>query len=384
MTRMLLPGCLFLLVGLADTPLAAQQPKKEAPPRVVSPEIHADKKVTFRINAPKANEVTVRGDWMTGPAEKLTKDEKGIWSVTVGPLTPDFYSYAFTVDGVRTLDPQNATIKQGIASLDNMFFLAGPEADFQDNKAVPHGDIRQVWYQSGTLKQQRRMHVYTPPGYESGSDKYPVFYLLHGGGDEDSGWSTVGRAGFILDNLLAAGKAKPMIVVMPNGSLPRPVSAPGAQLDPKEQAALQDRFTHELLEDVVPTVEKHFRVKTGAENRALAGLSMGGGQTTRVLTSHPDQFGYVAIWSAGLFGGDPAAFEQQNKTFLENAAGVNKSVKLLEITVGDKDFAMAGSKALDGVLEKHGIKHQLTLTGGGHTWINWRHYLNDLAPKLFR
>jgi enterochelin esterase family protein len=386
MTRALVILGLLTLTGLADSPTAAQQPKKGPNPNppVASPEVHPDKKVTFRIRAPKASEVTLRGDWMTGAPEKLEKDDKGVWSVTVSPLAPDFYSYAFTVDGVRTLDPVNPTIKQGIASLDNMFFLAGPEADFQDNKPVPHGDIRKVWFQSGTLKDQRRMHVYTPPGYDAGTEKYPVFYLLHGGGDEDSGWSTVGRAGFILDNLIAAKKARPMIVVMPNGSLPRPAVAPGAKLDPKEMAALQDRFTSELLKDVVPHVEKHFRIKPGPENRALAGLSMGGGQTTRVLTSHPDQFAYVAIWSAGLFGGDPAAFERQNEVFLKNAAAVNKSVKLLEVTVGDKDFALSGSKTLSEVLAKHGIKHELKVTGGGHTWINWRQYLNELAPKLFQ
>jgi enterochelin esterase family protein len=386
MTRALAILGLLALASSVDSPAAAQQPKKETNPnaRVASPEVHPDRKVTFRVRAPKATEVTLRGDWMTGAAEKLTKDDQGVWSATVGPLTPDFYSYAFTVDGVRTLDPANPTIKQGIASLDNMFFLSGPEADFQDNKPVPHGDVRKVWYQSATLKGQRRMHVYTPPGYDEGSEKYPVFYLLHGGGDEDSGWSTVGRAGFILDNLIAAGKAKPMVVVMPNGSLPRPAVAPGAKLDPKEMAALQDRFTNELLKDVVPHVEKHFRVKPGPENRALAGLSMGGGQTSRVLTSHPDQFGYVGIWSAGLFGGDPAAFERQNEVFFQDPAAVNKSLKLLEVTVGDKDFALAGSKALSEVLNKHGVRHELKVTGGGHTWINWRRYLNELAPKLFR
>jgi enterochelin esterase family protein len=384
MTRALLILGLFALAGFADAPADAQQPKKEQPQApVVSPEVHPDRKVTFRIRAPKAGEVTLRGDWMTGPAEKLNKDDKGVWSITVGPLVPDFYSYGFTVDGVRTLDPANATIKQGISSLDNMFLLPGPESDFEDNKPVPHGDIRKVWYQSSTLKDQRRMHVYTPPGYDANTDKYPVFYLLHGGGDEDSGWSTIGRAGFILDNLIAAKKAKPMIVVMPNGSLPRPAVAPGAKLDQAEMAAIQDRFTNELMKDVIPTVEKHFRVKPGADNRALAGLSMGGGQTTRVLTTHPDQFAYVGIWSAGLFGGDPAAFDKQNEVFLKNAAAVNKSVKLLEITVGDKDFALAGSKALSEVLTRNGIKNELRVTGGGHTWINWRHYLNELAPKLF-
>lgn len=373
------------LVGLAVSPAAAQ-PKKDPNPAasLVSPEVHPDKKVTFRIFAPKASEVTLRGDWMTGPPAKLEKDDKGVWSAAVGPLTPDFYSYAFTVDGVRTLDPRNPTIKQGITSLDNMFFLPGPEADFQDNKPVPHGDVRQVWYHSSTLGAQRRMHVYTPPGYDAGTDSYPVFYLLHGGGDEDSGWSTIGRAGFILDNLIAAGKAKPMLVVMPNGSLPRPAVAPGAKLDPKEMAALQDRFTNELLKDVVPLVEKRFRAKAGPEHRALAGLSMGGGQTTRVLTSHPDQFAYVGIWSAGLFGGDPAAFERQNGAFFKDVETVNKSVKLLDVTVGDKDFALAGSKALSELFTKHGVKHQLKVTGGGHTWINWRQYLNDLAPRLFQ
>ena len=163
-----------------------------------------------------------------------------------------------------------------------------------------------------------------------------------------------------------------------------PAFTPGAKLDPAEMAALQDRFTNELLKEVVPHVEKTYRVKTGPENRALAGLSMGGGQTMRVLTTNPDQFGYVAIWSAGLFGGDPAAFERRNEAFLKKSAAVNKSLKLLEITVGDKDFTLAGSKALSEVFNKHGIKHELKITGGGHTWINWRHYLNELAPKLFQ
>jgi enterochelin esterase family protein len=371
-------GSFILAIG----PIAAQQPKKDPP--LVSPEVHPDKKVTFRISAPKASEVTLRGDWMTGPAAKLEKDERGVWSITVEPLVPDFYSYSFTVDGVRTIDPRNPTIKQGIASLDSMFFLAGPEADFQDNKPVPHGDIRQVWYNSTTLGTQRRMHVYTPPGYDAGKASYPVFYLLHGGGDEDSGWSTIGRAGFILDNLIAAKKAKPMIVVMPNGSLPRPTGTAGGKLDPGQRAAFQDRFTNELLKDVVPYVEKQFRVLSGPEHRALAGLSMGGGQTTRVLMTQPDQFGHVAIWSAGLFGGDPAAVEKQNEAFFKDVDRVNKTVKLLDITVGDKDFALSGSKALSELFIKHGIRHNLKITGGGHTWINWRQYLNELAPRLFQ
>ena len=378
---------LALLAAAVAVPVAAQPPKREPTPNdtLVSPEVGKDKTITFRIYAPKASEVTVRGDWMDGPAVKMTKDDKGVWSATTPALPADYYSYSFTVDGVRTLDPKNATIKQGVSSLDNMVYLPGPEAEFMANQPVPHGEVRQAWYTSTTLGQQRRMHVYTPPGYDAETDKYPVLYLLHGGGDEDSGWSTIGRAGFILDNLIAEKKARPMLVVMPNGSLPRPANVtPGAKLDPAEMAALQDRFTNELLKDVVPFVETTYRVAPDADHRALAGLSMGGGQTTRVLVTNPDKFAYFAIWSAGLFGGNADVWERQNEAFLAGADRVNKGVKLLAITVGDKDFALAGSKALAGVLEKRGVRHKLTLTGGGHTWINWRQYLRDLAPTLFQ
>ena len=356
---------------------------------LVSTEVLSDRRVTFRIYAPKASEVTLRGDWMgTTEPVKLEKNDQGVWSVTVGPLTPDFYNYSFNVDGVRTLDPKNPTIKQGVNSVDNMVFLAGAEADFQDNKPVPHGEIRKVWYQSTTLGMQRRMHIYFPPGYDSGKERYPVFYLLHGGGDEDSGWSTIGRAGFILDNLIAEKKARPMIVVMPNGSLPRPANlpppTPGAPPDPAVAAAQQDRFTNELLKDVMPYVEKNYRALPGAANRAIAGLSMGGGQTTRVVTTNPDQFAYVAVWSAGVNPQTSADFEKRAAAFLDNPDKVNKQIKLLSVSVGDKDFLFASSKNLAEILEKRRIKHELHISGGGHTWINWRNYLRDYAQVLFK
>ncbi|MBM3834247.1 MAG: esterase [Verrucomicrobia bacterium] len=359
-----------------------------------SPEVLPGKKVTFRIYAPKASEVTLGGDWVShglGTGGKLEKNEQGIWSITVGPLPPDFYSYSFTVDGVRTLDPKNAMIKQGISSLDNMFLVPGEEAAFEENQSVPHGEIRLAWYRSSVLGMQRRMHIYVPPGYENSRERYPVFYLLHGGGDEDSGWSTIGRAGFILDNLLAAKKAKPMIVVMPNGSLPRPANlpaaAPGTTPSPEVAAAInasQERFTQELVKEIIPYAEKHYRALAGPENRAIAGLSMGGGQTLRVLTGHPDQFSYVGIWSAGLGQQNATGFEERNAEFLKDSAKVNQQVKLLSIRVGDKDFALNGSKNLSELLNKHGIKNELLVGGGGHTWINWRQYLNELAPRLFR
>jgi enterochelin esterase-like enzyme len=383
---------MLVLVAVAPQRSSAQPPPRRSTPNdtLKSTEVAADKKVTFRIYAPKADEVSVGGDF--GQGGKMTKDDQGVWSLAVGPLVPDFYSYTFTVDGVRTVDPKNPMVKPGLGSLDSLFLVPGEEAEFETTKDVPHGEIRAAWYRSGTLDMPRRMHVYTPPGYEEGSDKYPVLYLLHGAGDEDSGWSTIGRAGFILDNRIAAKQAVPMIVVMPNGSLPRPTNlparpAPGEAPSPEFRAAmeaLQNRFTDELLKDVVPFVEKTYRVKAGPEDRAIAGLSMGGGQTLRVVTTNPDKFAYVAIWSAGLFGGNADEWEKRNEAFLAAADKVNGSVKRLEISVGDKDFALAGSKALAGVLEKRGVKHDVQISGGGHTWINWRHYLNGLAPKLFR
>jgi len=381
---------LSLLLTVLSLAALAQQPPRQPTPNdtLVSPEVHADKRVTFRLYAPKASEVTVGGDWIPqglGTGGKLTKDEKGVWSITVGPLPSDFYSYSISMDGVRTLDPKNAMIKQGTTSVDNMFFVSGNEAAYQDLQAVPHGEVRRVWYQSSTMNEQRRLHVYTPPGYDTSKAKYPVFYLLHGGGDEDSGWSTIGRAGFILDNLIAAKKAKPMIVVMPNGSLPRPNVVPSAPPNPAANAAFQERFASELLKDVVPFVEKTFRVQTGSANRALAGLSMGGGQTMRTVALHPDQFGYVGVWSAGVAVATTADFEQRSATFLKSADQVNKSIKLFEVTCGDKDtLAFAGSKNLDEILKKNNIKHEMQISGGGHTWINWRQYLNAFAQKLFR
>jgi enterochelin esterase-like enzyme len=387
-------GAIFALLALAlsATPSAGAQPPRRAPTpndSLKSTEVSADHKVTFRIYAPKASEVSVSGDF--GAGGKLTKDEKGVWSITVGPLTPDVYSYTFHVDGVRTIDPKNAMIKQGVGSLESMFVLPGAEAEFEATRDVPHGQVHIAWYRSGTLDALRSVHVYTPPNYETMSENYPVLYLLHGGGDEDSGWSTIGRAGFILDNLLDEKKAVPMIVVMPNGSLPRPANLPrfepGATPTPEAQAAMEaarNRFTDELLKEVVPYVEKHFRVKTGQQNRALAGLSMGGGQTLQVAVTHPDEFAYLGVWSAAVGGRNGGNFETRNESYLKNADHVNKVVKLFSISVGDKDFLLNGSKSLAESLEKHGIKHELHVSGGGHTWINWRHYLSEFAPRLFR
>jgi len=379
-------GC-FLL---ASATIAAQgrAARREPTPNdtLVSPDVQPDHRVTFRIYAPKASEVTLSGDWMEGSGagpQRLEKDDKGVWSVTVGPLVPDFYSYTLTVDGVKTIDPKNAQIKQGVTSNDNLFEVPGEEAAFEATQMVPHGTVRIEWYSSSTLDMPRRMHIYTPPGYDRGNQRYPVLYLLHGGGDEDSGWSTIGRAGFIMDNLLAQKKAKPMLVVMPNGSMPRAANAPAGA--PGGGAAAQDRFAGELLKDIIPFVEKNYRVLANRENRAITGLSMGGGQTLRVAPTNLDKFAFIGVWSSGVSQQAQADFEKRNADFLSNPDKTNKMLKLLWIGVGEKDpLANTSAKNLVALLDQHGIKHEFHESPGAHTWINWRHYLNDYAQLLFR
>lgn len=373
-------AALFACVG------AAQNVERPPTPNdtLVSPVVADDGRATIQIYAPNAETVGLVGDWMLERAPAaLTKQPNGVWSTTIGPLAPDYYSYTLIVDGVRTLDPKNAMIKQGIASVDNMFLVPGDAVAYAMNQQVPHGTIRQVWYDSKTLGMQRRMHVYTPPGYDASSDRYPVFYLLHGGGDEDSGWSTIGRAGFILDNLIADGRAEPMLVVMPNGSLP-----PGPPSDDARpeilRAESQGRFSRELMDNVVPHIERNFRVRANPENRAIAGLSMGGGHTMRVLADHPNQFGYVSIWSSGLFSQGAHEYVAENEDFLSAPDVVNDTVEVLTIVCGSDDFALPGAQALAQVYGDHGIEHQFELTDGGHTWLNWRDYLHEFAPKLFR
>src|SRR5207253_7714073 len=219
------------------------------------------------------------------------------------------------------------------------------------------------------------------PGYDAGNAKYPVFYLLHGGGDEDSGWSTVGRAGFIMDNLLAAKKARAMIIVMPNGSMPRPGGASPAPAS----ATAQEQFANELLQNVIPYVEKNYRVMANRESRAIAGLSMGGGQTLRVAPANLDKFAYVGVWSSGVRQEATADFQTRNASFFENPGKTNKMVKVFWIGVGSEDtLANASARNLAELLKTHGIQYEFHESEGGHTWINWRHYLNDYAQLLFR
>lgn len=374
---------LALTVSLTTPELRAQPAQRQLTPNdtLQSPKALNDKRVTIQIYAPKATEVMVSGDFQAGKPVGLTKNEQGVWSAMIGPLRPDYYTYTLMVDGVRTMDPKNPVIKQGISSLENVMVVPGPETAFQDNRAVPHGEVREVWYASKSLNMMRRMRVYTPPGYEKGTAKYPVFYLLHGGGDDDSGWNSIGRAGFILDNLIAAGQAKPMVVVMPNGSMPMPPSTgmPNAQT----MSNMRAMFNTELLSDIMPHVEKTYRTLPNRENRAVAGLSMGGFQTLDVVLSRPELFNYVGVFSSGFFG--PTIDEAETKYAKAlNDPAFNKGKKLFWIGIGKDDFVMDANKKTLALLDKHQIKYQYKETSGGHTWTNWRQYLNEYVPMLFK
>jgi enterochelin esterase-like enzyme len=349
-------------------------------PRVVSPELSADhKKVIFRIHAPKAESVKLNaGDIpglpQGGPA--LAKGASNVWEITLD-INPGAYRYHFNVDGVATDDPRNPLTSE---SNDNTWSLVHvPGADFMDTQNVPHGAVATVTYQSSTLNRPRRMHIYTPPGYESGADKYPVFYLLHGASDCDDSWTSVGCAGFILDNLIAGKKAKPMIVVMPAGH-----TGPFGF-----GARFSDDFEKDFANDILPYVEKTYRVRADRKDRAIAGLSMGGAQTLNIAFTHLDKFAYIGVYSSGVFGiGNPQqnsepTWEEKHKSALDTA-DLKKDLKLVWFATGKDDFLVKTSQATVEMLKKHNFDVVYKETSGAHTWINWREYLNEFAPQLFQ
>jgi enterochelin esterase-like enzyme len=356
-----------------------------------SPEIKADRSVTFRYSAPNARQVTVSGE-LDGKSYPMTKDANGIWSVTVGPLPPDIYTYSFNVDGVVALDPRNANTKYGYSSFGavSVVEVPGDGPQFYDVKAVPHGVVRIHPYESKSLGVNRTAWIYTPPGYEQGKD-YPVLYLIHGTGDIESGWTLIGRANNIMDNLIAEGKAKPMIIVMPlghtiqsfwTGPAKNAVTAAGAGGGRGGAAGGQavGAFGRDLLEDLMPLVEKEYKVLTTPDGRAIAGLSMGGGLTMNVGFNRTELFRYIGIMSAGSQNADvtyPEFFKDPNAT--------NKQLKVLWIACG-KDDTLVGSSAvaLDKLLTSKGITHTYLITEGRHEWTVWRHHLNEFAPLLFK
>lgn len=344
---------------------------------LISPKILPDNRLTISIYAPKASEVTLMGDLLsTYTPVKLVKDEKGVWTHTFGPLAPNVYTYDLTVDGVKTFDPKNAKFKESQNGISNIVEMPGKETAYLAVKNVPHGRVESVWYYSSSLGDTRRMHIYTPPGYDQLKEALPVLYLLHGGGDNDASWTTVGRANFILDNLLAEGKMKPMVVVMPAGHVPGKGAAMGAGPD-------QDPFAKDFLSDIIPYVEKNYRVSAKREHRALAGLSMGGIQTMNIALFNPDKFSYVLPLSTGYF---PPVLEELEKKYpsVLKDPKINQW-KLFWIAMGgEKDIAYQNNKNTMALFDKYGIKYKYIEVPGGHTFLAWRDNLYTFAPLLFR
>jgi enterochelin esterase family protein len=376
-------------------------------PQIISPQVNADRTVTLRLYAPKATQVNVTGEILNGASPApMTKGDDGVWTATLAAVPPDVYLYAFNIDGVNTPDPRNPWVKlvsgPGLAS---QVEVPGEGLQYYDSKPVPHGLVQIMTYESKATGATRQAWVYTPPDYNHTTTKYPVLYLLHGGGDLDPGWMMTGRAPIIMDNLLAEKKARPMIVVMPlargggslglgpNGMSPgidakgnvAPPAGRGAAGGPPPApsgAAPLQAFAQDFIGDLMPAVEKTFRASTRAEDRAMGGLSAGGAATINTAFNRPDLFGYIIIMSAGA-GQNMNVEEGYPKFFSNNGAGA-KQVKLIWMAAGDEDFALNGAKALDEALTKNGIKHVFKTTPGRHEWRLWRPHLYEFAQLLFQ
>ncbi len=364
--------CLVRFTALAQAP-STNRPAFTPPPN--SPEVHADRTVTFRVRAPKATEVSVSGEW-PGGAKALTKGDNDVWSVTLGPLEPDVYGYTFSIDGFRTLDPVNPGVKPMRSPTTSVLEVPGKPPRIWEFQDVPHGAVRLHDYQSKSLGRLRHLRVYTPPGYDRGGRRYPVLYLFHGAGDNDATWTAFGHAHWILDNLIAAGKAKPMIVAMTDGhaTAPQFTGVPGTNMISRNVSD----FERDLLGDVLPFVEANYRARREAASRAIAGLSMGGGQSLTIGLNHPELFGWVGGFSS--FVRDPQTVLAKA---LANPEATNRKLHLLWIACGKDDRLVENSRQFVEVLKKNGIRHEFHETEGNHSWPVWRRYLADFAPLLF-
>ena len=340
---------------------------------MVSPEIQTDRHVIFRLQAPKATEVNVAGQWTDGRVP-MTKSSNGVWSVTVGPIEPGVWEYSFQVDGLAMIDPANHCLKPMRSPRTSILHLPGQPPLIHDFQDVPHGVIHQHTYRSKALGRLRELVVYTPPGYDQqGNARFPTLYLQHGSGDNQATWTVHGKAHWILDNLLAQGHAKAMVVVMMDGH----AAVGGAERGPQTNTAL---FERDLLEDVMPFIETNYRVKTDAASRAIAGLSMGGGQALSIGLRHLDRFAWVGGFSFGSALAEKSAIAEA----LAQPEAVNQRLKLLWIGCGKDDFLFKSNTDFIALLKEKNICHEWHATAGNHSWPVWRGYLADFAPLLFQ
>lgn len=369
---------------------------------VVSPEVHDNNTVTFRLKAPKAVKVQVTGDFL--PTQKiktpfgefdgpgvadLTENKDGVWEFTTPePLKPELYSYTFLVDGLKITDPSNVYQIRDVASVTNVFIIGGDRADLYKVNKVPHGTVSKVWYHSDALDLDRRLTVYTPAGYETSGKRYPVFYLLHGMGGDENAWSELGRTAQIMDNLIAQGKAKPMIVVMTNGNAALEAApgesslgftAPSMNLPKTMEGSFETAFP-----EVVKFIDKTYRTQANKKGRAIAGLSMGGFHSMHISKQYPDMFDYVGLFSAAIMPGkdvkSPIYDDLEGKLKIQFA----KKPALYWIGIGTTDFLYKANEDYRKMLDEKGYKYTYYETGEGHIWKNWRIYLTEFAPLLFK
>ena len=379
MNRALLLCSLLSLVASMDLGWAQAPQRPQPPPPLISPEVHSDNRVTFRFRAPNAKEVLLAREG-TEPVH-MEKDEQGVWSVTTDPLEPDFYGYSFEADGVRLIDPSNHLMKPNLLNTQSMVHVPGPASLPWEINDVPHGVVHHHFYRSGIVGDDRDFYVYTPPGYNSKAKKpYPALYLLHGFSDDASGWTAVGRAQVILDNLIANGKAQPMIVVMPLGyGAPEIVSQGfGAFRDPSLRQRNFQKFREALLNEVIPQVELAYRVAKDRKSRAIAGLSMGGAESLLTGLNTLDRFAWIGAFSSG------GVSEDFKADFPALDSQANKQLRLLWIACGTEDHLIDVNRKLRDWLKSQGIQHTDIETPGAHTWMVWRRNLANFASLLFQ
>jgi len=366
---------------------AVQMPAPTPNDTLKSVEVMTDHHVRFRLWAPNATEVKLHAEgpeatpditpqeankYQAGVA--MVKGDQGIWEATIGPIESGTYRYTFTVDGVSTTDPRNPLTSQSLTHSSSLYEVPG--AEFMEYKTgIPHGAIATVYYDSSATGGQRRMHVYTPPGYENGTARLPVLYLLHGGGDSDDSWGTVGRAGAILDNLIAAGKSVPMMIVMPAGHISTDFRlTPGVRMG-------HDAFNDDLTKVVLPFIDAHYRTIADRDHRAIAGLSMGGLQALDIALDDSADFAYVGIFSSGWF---PNLQKEEEDTDVAQYHASGKPFRLFWVNAGQYDIALQNSDTTVAILKKAGINVEQHQSHGFHAWNNWRDYLNEFAPLLFK
>ncbi len=368
--------------------------------QITSPEIKTDGSVTFRISAPNATAVQVTGDFlptvkmetpmgqMDGPGKaELVKDDKGVWSYTSQSLAPELYSYSFIVDGLKTTDPNNPFLIRDVASVTNVFIVGEGQAAFYRVKDVPHGTVARRWYDSPGLGMDRRLTVYTPPGYEQSNSNFPVLYLLHGAGGDEEAWIALGRTAQIMDNLIAQGKAKPMIVVMPNGNVIQD-AAPGEGNEGMYKPAFMipktmDGTYEANFSDIIKFVESNYQVKADKANRAIAGLSMGGYHTLHISRFYPNTFDYMGLFSAAIMPREDATNKVYSDIDGTLKTQMDNGYKLYWIGIGKTDFLYDANTAYRAKLDAMGMPYTYIESEGGHIWRNWRVYLTQFVPLLF-